>query len=243
MKSFEPALELVKDYEAMSEAASEYIAGIVKEKPDAILCLPTGETPTRTYLLLAEKFRRGEFVTDRLTIVKLDEWVGLPMSDPGTCETYLRTHVIAPLHIPAEHFISFESAPADQEKEVARIQHTIDALPPFDLMMLGLGVNGHIGFNEPGEEVIGPVHVAELQETTQHHSMVRNSPLVRFGMTIGLRDILRSRHILMLVSGKGKTEQLHRMLKDDISPAFPATHLRKSSHVRVIADTAAASRL
>jgi len=61
MKSFEPALELVKDYEAMSEAASEYIAGIVKEKPDAILCLPTGETPTRTYLLLAEKFRRGEF--------------------------------------------------------------------------------------------------------------------------------------------------------------------------------------
>ncbi|KKW31056.1 MAG: Glucosamine-6-phosphate deaminase [Candidatus Kaiserbacteria bacterium GW2011_GWC2_52_8b] len=242
MSSFEPALDIVADHEAMSQVASEYIAKVIKGKPDAILCLATGATPTRTYELLAEKFKRGEFTTDRLIIIKLDEWGGLAMNDSGTCETYLQMHVIAPLKIPSGHFISFESNPADPEKEVARVQEKIRALSPFDLTLLGLGVNGHVGFNEPGE-AIGPVHITQLQESTLHHSMVRHSQGIRFGMTIGFDDILRSREIVMLVSGAAKAEQLRRMLKDDINPTFPATYLQKSAHAHVIADKAAAAQL
>jgi len=242
MESFEPKIELCDDHIGLSEKASKHIASIIKKKPDAVLCLPTGSTPTLTYQLLAKRYNDKEFSTDKLTIVKLDEWGGLQPDDPGTCEMYLQTNVILPLNIPKSRFISFRCDPMYPEMEVQNIEKALSTLPPFDIQLLGLGVNGHVGLNEPGE-FIDKVHVTKLEESSLRHPMLHGVDTVNYGMTIGWRDILRAKEIVMLVSGKAKAEQLRRMVHDEISPAFPATNLRTSKNLRIIADRDAASLL
>jgi galactosamine-6-phosphate isomerase len=229
-------VDVVESYEAMSAKASELIARLISNKPDAILCLATGSTPTRAYELVGQRYKRGEFSTGQLRIVKLDEWCGLPMTDHATCEVYLQSHVLAPLAISPEGFVSFRSDPHDPEIEVARVQKVIDAFAPFNLIVLGLGKNGHIGFNEPNAELTEQVHVAQLQETTPHHPMVLNSTGVHHGMTVGMKDILRSEEILLLVSGAEKAQQLRQLVRGPVTAAFPASFLRKHRRLRVIAD-------
>jgi len=220
----------------MSALASMHIAQLVAVKPNAVMCLATGRTPTRTYELLGQRYRCGEFSTDRLTIIKLDEWCGLPMNDQGTCEAYLQKHVVAPLRIPTEHFVSFRSDANDPQNEVATVQRMIEPLVPFSLIVLGLGKNGHVGFNEPNADLTERAHVAKLDETTSQHPMVQHSAPVRCGMTLGMNDILRSEEILMLVSGAAKAHQLRRLVHGEVTPTFPASFLRNHHGVRVIAD-------
>ena len=233
-----PRVAVYANHELLSRAAADRVAAIITQKPNAVLCLPTGNTPTRTYELLAERFRRGEFITSDLTVVKLDEWGGLTVDDPSTCEAYLQKNVIVPLEIQSERYISFRSDSPDPEKEAARIQGLI-TLRTFDLTLLGLGLNGHVGLNEPHQES-GPVHVAHLDATTLQHSMLRGTRGVHYGLTIGFDDILRSENIVMLVSGANKREQLRAMLTEKISPAHPATRLRESANLQIMADSAAA---
>ena len=236
-------MQICNDYIALSEKASTHISDLIKKKPDAILCLPTGSTPLLAYQLLAKKYQNREFKSDKLTIVKLDEWCGLTKNHAGSCETYLQTNVLEPLEIPRSRYIAFACDPEDPQKEARTVEETLAILPPFDLIVLGLGMNGHVGLNEPGAAFIGKVHVAKLDESSQNHPMLNDTPGVTFGMTIGFDDILRAKEILMLVSGENKADQLRRMLQDDISPAFPATNLRMSKNLRIIADRAAASKL
>jgi galactosamine-6-phosphate isomerase len=233
---YEMVVDVVESYEAMSRKASEHIARVISNKPDAILCLATGRTPTRAYELVGQRYKLGEFSTEQLRIVKLDEWCGLPMSDQATCEVYLQRHILAPLAISPERFVSFRSDPHDPEIEVARVQKMIDAFAPFSLIVLGLGKNGHIGFNEPNAELTEHVHVAQLQETTLHHPMVHHTTGVHYGMTVGMKDILRSEEILMLVSGAEKVEQLRQLVRGQVTAAFPASFLRRHRRLRVIAD-------
>jgi galactosamine-6-phosphate isomerase len=240
---FEIHIDVAENCESMSAMASEQIAQVVSAKSDAVLCLAAGRTPTRAYELLGQRYRRGEFSTDRLRIVKLDEWCGLPMNDQGTCEVYLQRHVIAPLDIRVGHYVGFRSDPDDPQTEVARVQKAIDALAPFRLTVLGLGKNGHVGFNEPNAELTEHVHVAKLEETTSQHPMVQHSAPLRYGMTLGMNDILRSEEILMVVSGAEKADQLRRLVRGEVTPIFPVSFLHKHPRVRVIADSDAVGTL
>jgi galactosamine-6-phosphate isomerase len=224
----------------MSAAAADLIAKRLQEKPDLLLCLATGSTPTRTYEILA---KQPKSLFKQARILKLDEWGGIPMNSPATCETYLRKLLIDPLDL-ASRYVGFESRPADASTEIERIKRWLVENGPIDLCVLGLGVNGHLGFNEPAENLQPQPHVAKLSTESLGHSMVQSLPTKpTFGLTIGIRNILDSREIVVLVSGDSKVGALRRMMKDSVNSHFPATYLQKHGNTQVFCDRAAAKEI
>src|SRR5207244_10258717 len=145
---------------------------------------------TLTYDLLAEQFRRSPSIFQNLRVLKLDEWGGLAIDDPGSSETYLRQHLLGPLSISPDRYIGLQSDPPDPQAECARIRAWLAQHGPIDVCVLGLGLNGHLAMNEPAESLQPFAHVAELAATTLNHSMLPESKCrPRFGLTLGLADL------------------------------------------------------
>lgn len=237
-----PPFHLVRtaDYEAMSQAAVGLIVAQLRRKPDSLLILATGGTPERAYQLLAERGHAERGLCDHLRILKLDEWGGLSMDDPATCEAALRRALVGPLGIGADRFFGWHSAPPDIPAECNRMRRWLAHHGPADLCVLGIGLNGHLGLNEPGECMQPGPHRAELSSESKQHSMLKQSRgQPGYGLTLGLRDILQSREILLLVSGAKKQGQLRRLLQPEISPRFPGSFLWLHAAVTVCCDEAA----
>jgi galactosamine-6-phosphate isomerase len=235
-----PTTHIHPDYETMSAAAASLIADRLQQRPNLLLCLATGSTPTRTYELLAQ---RPKSLFNHVRILKLDEWGGIPMNSPATCETYLHKLLIDPLKL-ASRYIGFESQPADPVAECARIADWLKANGPIDLCILGLGTNGHLGFNEPADNLQPLPHIAKLSVESLGHSMVQALPTKpTFGLTLGIQNILDSREILVVVSGPSKVQPLRRMLNDPLNSHFPATYLQKHGNTHVFCDRAAAQEI
>lgn len=227
-------------HEALSRAAAQEVIAAVRRKPDALLCLATGNTPTRTYELLAEAAALAPALFKRVRILKLDEWGGLELDDPGTSETYVRRHVLTPLRIDDSRYFGFNSNPTDAEAECAHYRAWLAANGPADISLLGLGVNGHVALNEPAEVFKPFAHVAKLAPTSLHHSMlVGRRP--GYGLTPGIADLLSARRILFLVSGAAKREPLRRLLQPEITPEFPASFLWLHGNAVVMCDKEASS--
>jgi galactosamine-6-phosphate isomerase len=133
------------DVEAMSRRAAEMIIEELRRKPDLLLCAAAGSTPTGCYALLAEARRRDVQAFERLRVLKLDEWGGLPVDDPATCEAYLRRHLTEPLEISEDRYVTFDGNAPDPRQECERVRKRLAGQSPIDLCLLGLGVNGHLG--------------------------------------------------------------------------------------------------
>lgn len=220
----------------MSRAAADFLAQEIRAKPDALLCMATGATPMRSYELLAQNERA---MFGRLRVIKLDEWGGIPMESPATCETFLRRSFVGPLGL-ASRYIGFESHPADFGAECERIESWLAANGPIDICVLGLGINGHLGFNEPARSLRAHAHVAKLAASSLQHSMIaaeKAKPTV--GITLGVADLLHSRHILLVVSGESKKGPMENLLSGEITTQFPASFLHLHPNVTVICDRAA----
>ena len=228
------------DYDSMSRRAAELIVGALRVRPDLLLCTATGSSPTRTYDLLAQQYPSEPQLFSRLRLVKLDEWGGLPPEDPGTCETYLRRHLTGPLNILPDRYHTFRGDAPDPEAECRNIERALENHGPLHLCVLGLGVNGHLGFNEPADALHPGPHVAPLTEQSLAHPMVRHARgRVRYGLTLGMGDILRAEKILLLVNGPHKREPLLRMLTPQVSTRFPASFLWLHPDVTVLCDAEA----
>lgn len=226
------------DHEAMSQAAADWLAERIAQKPNLLLCMATGATPMRAYELLA---KRDPSLFRELRVIKLDEWAGIPMRSPATCETYLRNAFIDPLRLEGR-YIAFNGEASDFAAECARIAGWLQTNGPIDLCVLGLGLNGHLGFNEPAPALQPHAHVATLSYESLQHAMIAVEKIrPTAGLTLGIADLLHSRQILLLVSGAAKQKALHRMLNGSIETQFPSTFLRLHSGVTVLCDQAALS--
>src|SRR4051794_31222933 len=182
---------VAEDHEAMSRRAAELVVDEVRRTASLTLCAATGSSPTRMYELLGERARAEAGLFDALTLVKLDEWGGLAPDVEGTCEAYLRRLLVGPLGVGESRYVSFRGDAEDPTAECERIAVRLDALGPIDVCVLGLGLNGHLGFNEPADALDPRPHVAELSDTSLAHSMVtRVDEKPRYGLTLGLADIL-----------------------------------------------------
>jgi galactosamine-6-phosphate isomerase len=227
---------ILPDYEALSQHAAGWLVQRLRERPSALVCLAAGSTPARTYELLAERGAAEPALFAQCRLVKLDEWGGLTMDDPATCEQQLRATLVAPLCL-ADRYAAFNSQPADSAAECARIAAWLDQHGPIDVCVLGLGVNGHVGFNEPAEFLQPHAHVAQLSEASLTHAMLSRS--VRrptYGLTLGMADLLQSRQVLLLVSGAAKRGPLERLLSGRITTEFPASLLQLHPHVTFLCD-------
>jgi len=228
---------IFSDHEEMSAAAANWLAARLGSQPDALLALATGATPLRAYQLLAQ---RPIELFEHARILKLDEWGGIPMTSPATCETFLRSVLIGPLGL-RERYVGFESGTVDPVAECARIAEWLEANGPIDNCVLGLGVNGHLGFNEPADALQPHAHIAALSQQSLTHSMVRNlrQPPTH-GLTLGMADILHARDILLVVSGPTKAAALKQLLAGKITTRFPASFLWTHPRVTILCDQAAA---
>jgi galactosamine-6-phosphate isomerase len=231
-------LHVFADHEELSHGAADHLVGVIRDRPDSLLCLATGATPTLAYELLAKRRFDDPGLFDRVRIVKLDEWGGLDADDPATCEQYLRRSLIDVLGL-EERFVSFSTGPVDPWAECRRITAWLDQNGPIDTCVLGLGLNGHLGFNEPATELMPRAHVARLSAASLSHSMLdwaRKRPT--HGLTLGMADLLQSRRIMLLVSGQAKQAPLSRALEGPISTRFPASFLQLHSDVTIFCDVA-----
>jgi galactosamine-6-phosphate isomerase len=227
------------DIESMSRYAADTIVEQIRAKPDSLLCAASGSTPTRTYEILVEHFLAEPGLFDQLRVIKLDEWGGLSGDDLDSCDHHLRTTLIDPIGL-EDRYVAFDGRAASPERECERIQFWLAEHGPIDICVLGLGVNGHLGFNEPGDALWPHAHAVRLSESSQGHAMVRDrSDKPDYGITLGMADLLRSRHIFLLVSGMSKREPMERLLSGAVSTHFPASFLHLHPHVALLCDAEA----
>jgi galactosamine-6-phosphate isomerase len=230
---------VLPDHEAVSQRAAECVVEGLRKKPTSLLCLAAGSTPTRTYELLALQGAKEPSLFQHCRIIKLDEWGGLPAGDPATCDLQIRQTLVSPLNL-TDRYIAFESNPLDPDAEAARIADWLDRNGPIDISVLGLGINGHLGFTEPAEYLQPSAHVAQLSEASLAHAMLAKSNVrPRYGLTLGMADLIQSRLILLLVTGPTKRDPLQHLLGGRISTAFPASMLQVHPNVLLICDAAA----
>lgn len=225
-------IQPVDSYEELSRIAKDHVIRSIGEKNDLLLCAATGSSPTGTYQLLSEEFKRNAGLFSNLRIVKLDEWGGIPLHQQGTCESYLRENLLGPLQIPDSRYVGFKSNPEDPEKECQVIHEKLQSAGRIDLCILGLGMNGHLALNEPSGYLQAHCHVARLSAISLQHQMA--SSLIKkptYGLTLGMADILQSKKILILISGYQKKVIVKQFLSQRITGLLPASFLWLHPHV------------
>lgn len=213
-------------YEELSRISAGIMIECIKQKPDALLCLATGNSPALAYDIFVEQVKKERINVRELRILKLDEWCGVPGTDPSTCESFIQENIIEPMNIKPEKYISFDSAASDADAECNRISQRIAEEGPIDLCILGLGRNGHLGLNEPACSLVPFAHAIRLEAETRMHSMLaKTDAAVEYGMTIGMAEIMASSKVLLMAAGEGKDTIFNEFSKACIRCDLPASFL------------------
>lgn len=230
-------VEVAESYEAMSRQAERLVVEALRRKKDLIFCASAGGTPTRLYDLLVARGHRDPRLFERMRVLQIDEWGGLPQGDPASCECDLRTKLLEPLGIGKNRYVGFRTDAEDAEAECARVARWLAVNGSIDICILGLGLNGHVAMNEPAEFLVPRAHVAKLARSSLNHPMLKASPQKpRYGLTVGMGDILSSRTVLLLVNGKHKRAAMKRLLTEKVTTQFPASLLWLHPGATVLCD-------
>ncbi len=213
-------------YEEMSRLAYETIVSGLQKNPDQLMCAATGNSPIGVYEKLERAYEDDPDLFVRLRIIKLDEWGGTSPKELSSCETFIHQKILSPLHISKDRYISFKSNPVSPEKECGRMRDQMLKKGPIDLCVLGLGKNGHIGFNEPADALTPHCHIARLSKESLQHQMTKTmGDKPTYGLTLGMADILRSKKIILLVTGSNKKNVIEKLLSKRIDTYLPASFL------------------
>lgn len=229
---------------AWVQGAADRFCQIAWQNPALRLCLASGNTPLPLYAALVAAVRRKELSFRHARIFALDEYGGLLPDDPGRCVSMLRRHLLDHIDLPPGHFHFLDTLRPDLDRVCAEF----DALlaEGLDLSLLGIGLNGHLGLNEPGSPPDSRTRRVELHaETTQaSQSYVKGSRLPTWGLTIGMKPLLASKELWLLASGLAKAAIIKRLVSDpEPSPALPASFLKTHPNSFLWVDPAAGSKL
>lgn len=236
---------IVRDYKAMSDMAAEIIANKIKEKKAPILGLATGSTPIGTYEKLVEKYQNKEISFENVISYNLDEYCGIDRSHPQSYYYFMHDHLFNHVNIKEEN-VHLPQAFGDDLDACAKQYNDALNQVKVDLQLLGIGGNGHIGFNEPGTSFDQETFVVELTDKTrQDNKRFFNSidEVPTHAMTMGIKNIMNSEEILMLISGENKADTVVKLLSNEITENFPASILHKHPNTTVIIDQAAYSKV
>ena len=225
----------VSSEEQQAYFAANVIESRVQENPRAHLCLATGHSPLATYQELSRRSAANDLDLKHINLSKLDEWLGVPMTNPVTCEFYLQKYALQPWAVAAENYLSFDGEAADPAAECERVAIAKAAKGSFDLSVLGVGVNGHLGLNEPADQLVPHAHVALLAQITRSHPMIAAlNPAPTKGLTFGIQDILESKSVLLLIAGRGKEAATAALKSGPTTTQIPVTLLRDHANVTII---------
>ena len=235
-----------KDYDDLSRKAANIISAQVLLKPDCVLGLATGSTPIGTYKQLIEWYEKGDLDFSAAKSVNLDEYRGLTRDNDQSYYYFMYNNLFKHIKINMENTNVPDGTEPDSEKECSRYENVIEAYGGVDLQLLGLGHNGHIGFNEPDKDFPRTTHCVDLTQSTieankRFFASVDDVPKQAY--TMGIGTIMKARKILLVVSGADKAQILHDVLCGPVTPEVPASILQLHSDVIVVADEAAMAKL
>ena len=209
--------------------AAEIMAEVIKKRPDALIGLATGSTPLNMYSGLSRMYSLGEISFDRVKSVNLDEYVGLSPTDSQSYAFFMRENLFGHINIKAENTYLPSGTAADPTEECERYNALLDRLGRVDIQLLGLGHNGHIAFNEPADHFTKDTTLVELSESTKlanSRFFTSREDVPRQAISMGIGRILRSKAILLLVTGLSKADILEKALFGDVTPTVPASILQ-----------------
>jgi len=230
-------LHVVDDARALAVAAAARVAAVVATRPDALLLAATGDTPIGTYNELARLADDGTLDASRLRVAQLDEYLGLGGDDPRSLYGWMERALLAPLAIEPARIIRFDVTHDDPTSAARSYDAQVRAAGGVDLALLGLGPNGHLGFNEPPSGADAPTRKVRLNpETLRSNADYWRDAVPERALTAGMSVILAARRILVLVSGEGKASILDRMLRSEPDPGLPASFLHHHADTVVLAD-------
>ena len=230
-------LEVFESPEALAQSSAAWLVEAIEAKPDALCCFAAGFTPNRTYALFAERVRKRRIPVDRLRLIGLDEWVTLNGSDEGSCRAYIDEHIMGPLGLDARQVLLFFDGRAEPLAQCGQADSLLDAHGPIDLLVLGVGMNGHLGFNEPHADPNLRARLQPLAESSviASRKYFKETRSLSQGLTLGLRDLFRARNILVQATGAHKAPAVKAMLAGAPDPACPAS-LLQNTHATVYVD-------
>ena len=234
-----------KDYDELSRKAASIIASQVLMKPDCVLGLATGSTPIGTYKQLIEWYNKGDLDFSSVKSVNLDEYRGLTRDNDQSYYYFMYNNLFKHININMDCTNVPDGTQSDSDKECSRYEDVIKSLGGIDLQLLGLGHNGHIGFNEPDEELAKTTHCVDLTQSTieaNKRFFASIDEVPKQAYTMGIGTIMKAKKILLVVSGSDKAQILHDVLCGPVTPHVPASVLQLHNDVIVVADEAAMAK-
>lgn len=235
-----------KDYKDMSRKAANIISAQVIMKPNCVLGLATGSTPIGTYDQLVEWYNKGDLDFSEVTTVNLDEYKGLPRTNDQSYYYFMHQHLFDRVNINPEQTNVPNGMESDAGKECGRYEGLIHSLGGVDLQLLGLGHNGHIGFNEPGEAFEKETHCVDLTESTieaNKRFFASAEDVPKQAYTMGIKTIMQAKKILVVVNGEAKADIVERAFFGPVTPEVPASILQMHNDVTLVGDEAALAKI
>ena len=235
-----------KNYEEMSRIAANVLSAQVMMKPDCVLGLATGSTPIGTYKVLIERCAQGDLDFSQVKSINLDEYVGLSGEHDQSYRYFMNNNLFNHINIDKANTNVPNGLAEDVDAECARYNDVINTLGPIDIQVLGMGHNGHIGFNEPDDHFPLETHKVDLAQSTIDANagfFASADEVPRQALTMGIKTIMQAKKVLVVVSGKDKAEIVKKAFTGPVTPQVPASILQMHSDVILVADEAAASLL
>ena len=232
-------------YTELSQQAAEDLVQLTAGIDAPVVCTASGDTPEGLYKALFDKVKNNEAAISDWYFLGLDEWAGMNGEDQGSCRFHLNNQLLHPLRITREKIIFPDGRANDLEEECERIENFIRQKGSIDVSILGLGLNGHVGMNEPNTAIATRTHISKLDPLTAQvgQKYFTGETFLSEGITVGLATLLESKHIMLLVSGAKKAAIVKQVLEEEISENIPGTLLRDHPGLRVYLDKEAAQLL
>ena len=232
-------------YEAMSRRAAVDMHLLLQSLDNPLICTASGASPAGLYHELILLVKAFGIDTSNWHFVGLDEWKGMDGSDEGSCRDQLNHQLFNPLKVPEQSICFFSGRAEDLVSECLRVEEYIQQFSSIDVAILGIGVNGHIGMNEPGTPAYLRSHVATIHPSTQliGQKYFKEPRQIDTGLTLGLATLLEAKHLMLLASGETKAQSVYEMLHATQSEEMPATLIRDHTNLHLYLDKEAAKRL
>ena len=235
-----------KNYEEMSRIAANILSAQVTMKPDCVLGLATGSTPIGTYKVLAERCAKGDLDFSQVKSINLDEYVGLSGEHDQSYRYFMNTNLFDHINIDKANTNVPNGLAEDVDAECARYNDVIHTLGPIDIQVLGMGHNGHIGFNEPDDHFPLETHKVDLAQSTidaNARFFASADEVPRQALTMGIQTIMQAKAVLVVVNGIGKAEIVKKAFTGPVTPQVPASILQMHPNVILVGDEEALSLL
>jgi len=241
---------IVRTFDTADETAmglARRVSEALLTKPESVLGLPAGRSPVAAYAVLRRMYEQRKVDFSRATTFNLDEFAGVAPTRPGSFRRFMEEHLFGGVNLDPGRIHSLNGVAMDLDAECERYEAAIEAAGGIDLQILGLGANGHIGFNEPGDTLVSRTHRVTLHEVTRQENAAlfggREADVPREALSMGMGTILRAAHIVLIATGERKARCIERTVRGFLTTRLPASFLQTHRDVELFLDRGAASLL